>query len=214
MRGFRSDIITCVILSPLGITVTFLCLFVADNYNQKHFPNAPVGKWTSVSLFVMIAFILFAYYLWVYMIVGYHGRTWYHWWQRNTTIRYIPPTTTSCCAIHNAIQSENVNLINSQETRNDTNESIIINVISEGTFHHQNTTSDSVLEVNSSDTSSTSKIERDLVIIELPELASGNKNAIPRDCSLSIEDVAEQVSETTDYVCNIFNETEIKETCI
>lgn len=148
------------------------------------------------------------------MIVGYHGRTWYHWWQRNTTIRYIPPTTTSCCEIHNEIQNENVNPINSQEIRNDTNESVIINVISEGAFQHQNNISDSVMEIGSSNASSTSKIERNLVIIELPEILQSDNNAIQQNCSLSIDDVSEDAAETTDYVCNIFNETEIKETCI
>lgn len=68
----------------------------------------------------MIALLLFGYYLWVYVVVGYHGRTWYYWWQRECIVRYIPPISNSCCEISSPVtnqteintQSEAENTIN------------------------------------------------------------------------------------------------------
>lgn len=54
----------------------------------------------------MIALLLFGYYLWVYVVVGYHGRTWYYWWQRECIVRYIPPISNSCCEISSPINNQ------------------------------------------------------------------------------------------------------------
>lgn len=40
--------------------------------------------------------MLVGYYLWVYMVIRYHGRVWYYWWQRECVVRYLPPTNVHC----------------------------------------------------------------------------------------------------------------------
>ncbi|KAK4875827.1 hypothetical protein RN001_012249 [Aquatica leii] len=97
IRGLRNDLYACAILTPLAIIITYICLFSADYYNQKKFANIPAAKWTSVSLLVMISIMIIGYYLWVYMIIRYHGRAWYYCWQRECVVRYIPPSTQSVC---------------------------------------------------------------------------------------------------------------------
>lgn len=110
IRRTRGDLLACAILTPLAIVITYICLFSADYYNQRKFANIPAAKWTSISLLVMISIMLFGYYIWVYVVVGYHGRTWYYWWQRECIVRYIPPTTIACeegCATMAEIQDDN-----------------------------------------------------------------------------------------------------------
>ncbi|KAF5301200.1 hypothetical protein FQR65_LT08935 [Abscondita terminalis] len=92
IRGLRNDIFACSILTPLAIIITYVCLFSADYYNQKKFANIPAAKWTSVSLLVMLSIMIIGYYLWVYMIIKYHGKAWYYCWQRDFMVRYIPPS--------------------------------------------------------------------------------------------------------------------------
>lgn len=97
-RQIRCDLIACAILTPLAIIVTYICLFSADYYNQQRYASAPTARWTSLSLLVLIAIMLFGYYLWVYVVVGYHGRMWYYWWQREWVVRYIQPTAVVAAA--------------------------------------------------------------------------------------------------------------------
>lgn len=97
-RQIRCDLIACAILTPLAIIVTYICLFSADYYNQQRYASAPTARWTSLSLLVLIAIMLFGYYLWVYVVVGYHGRMWYYWWQREWIVRYIQPTAAAVAA--------------------------------------------------------------------------------------------------------------------
>ncbi|KAK9701158.1 RING-variant domain [Popillia japonica] len=95
VRRIRCDLIACAILTPLAVVITYICLFSADYYNQQKYSNIPTARWTSISLLIMIAIMLFGYYIWVYVVVGYHGRMWYYWWQRECIVRYIPPTRRS-----------------------------------------------------------------------------------------------------------------------
>lgn len=91
VRHIRCDIVACSILTPLAVVITYICLFSADYYSQQRFESIPTARWTSISLLIMIAIMLFGYYIWVYVVVGYHGRMWYYWWQRECIVRYIPP---------------------------------------------------------------------------------------------------------------------------
>lgn len=95
VRRIRCDLIACAILTPLAVVITYICLFSADYYNQQKYSNIPTARWTSISLLIMIAIMLFGYYIWVYVVVGYHGRMWYYWWQRECIVRYIPPSRRS-----------------------------------------------------------------------------------------------------------------------
>lgn len=51
--------------------------------------------------------MLVGYYLWVYMVIRYHGRVWYYWWQRECVVRYVPPSTTHVHCEHEAIAVDN-----------------------------------------------------------------------------------------------------------
>lgn len=106
VRGLRGDLLACTLLTPLAILVTYICLFSADYYNQQKFSNVPAAKWTSVSLLVMVSIMLMGYYLWVYMVIRYHSRVWYYWWQRECVVRYIPPSGGDLNCHHEAIEPQ------------------------------------------------------------------------------------------------------------
>lgn len=105
VRGLRSDLLACTLLTPLAIVVTYVCLFSADYYNQQKFSNIPAAKWTSVSLLVMVSIMLMGYYLWVYMVIRYHSRVWYYWWQRDCVVRYLPPSSGDVSCDHEAVEA-------------------------------------------------------------------------------------------------------------
>lgn len=48
--------------------------------------------------------MLMGYYLWVYMVIRYHGRVWYYCWQRECIVRYIAPSSQTICC-HDNIQN-------------------------------------------------------------------------------------------------------------
>lgn len=106
VRGLRSDLLACTLLTPLAIVITYVCLFSADYYNQQKFSNIPAAKWTSVSLLVMVSIMLMGYYLWVYMVVRYHSRVWYYWWQRDCVVKYIPPPESDVNCEHEAVERD------------------------------------------------------------------------------------------------------------
>ncbi|RZC43119.1 E3 ubiquitin-protein ligase MARCH2-like [Asbolus verrucosus] len=112
-RGVRSDIIACTVITPVAIIITYVCLFSSDYYNQKKFILVPAARWTSVSLLIMIGIMLIGYYLWVYSVIRLHSRMWYNWWQRECTVRYIPPSTTHITC---NVPSETVNPANTPTT--------------------------------------------------------------------------------------------------
>ncbi|KAH1003348.1 hypothetical protein HUJ05_011272 [Dendroctonus ponderosae] len=93
--GVRGDIIACSVITPLAVVVTYVCLYSSEYYGQQKFSQIPAAKWTSISLLIMIAIMLFGYYLWVHSVVRLHARMWYSWWQRSCVVRYIPPSTIS-----------------------------------------------------------------------------------------------------------------------
>lgn len=111
VRGPRSDLLVCTLLTPLAILVTYICLFSADYYNQEKFANIPAAKWTSVSLLVMVSIMLMGYYLWVYMVVKYHSRVWYHFWQRDCVVRYLEPSGDDLNCGHEAIETDDGNSV-------------------------------------------------------------------------------------------------------
>lgn len=49
----------------------------------------------------MISIMLMGYYLWVYMVIRYHGRVWFYCWQRECVVRYIAPSSQNICCHHN-----------------------------------------------------------------------------------------------------------------
>lgn len=93
IRGLRNDLYACAIITPLAIIITYVCLFSADYYNQERFSHIPAAKWTSISLLIMISVMIAGYYLWVYMMIRYHGRAWYYCWQEESIVRYISPSS-------------------------------------------------------------------------------------------------------------------------
>ncbi|CAH0554864.1 unnamed protein product [Brassicogethes aeneus] len=92
-RGLRGDISACIFITPFAIVITYVCLFSSDYYNQSKFSTVPAAKWTSISLLAMIAVMLIGYYLWTYSVIRLHARLWYHWWQREAIVRYIPSSS-------------------------------------------------------------------------------------------------------------------------
>lgn len=111
VRGLRSDLFACSLLTPLAIIITYVCLFSADYYNQQKFASIPAARWTSLSLLIMISIMLVGYYLWVYMVIRYHARVWYYWWQRECVVRYIPPSAVNIVCEHDTVNVESNNEI-------------------------------------------------------------------------------------------------------
>lgn len=71
----------------MAVVVTYVCLYSSEYYGQQKFSQIPAAKWTSISLLVMIAIMLFGYYLWVHSVIRLHARMWYNWWQRSCVVR-------------------------------------------------------------------------------------------------------------------------------
>lgn len=90
-RNIRTDIVVCCMLTPFAFVGSGLCILTADYYSNERFSKIPAARWTSISLLLMIGIVVLGYYLWVYMVIKYHGQMWYAWWQRDSIVKVLEP---------------------------------------------------------------------------------------------------------------------------
>lgn len=92
IRDLKGDIISCSVLSPIALGLIYICLLSADYYNQTEFAMVPAAQWTSLSVMMMGLIMLIGFFIWIYLVIRYHSRVWYFWWQRETIVEvYLKP---------------------------------------------------------------------------------------------------------------------------
>lgn len=67
-RIFRSDCISCCVLTPLIFIGIYFCIQAADYYYREDSTSWPPAKWTTAGLFSLVALVVVFYYLWVYVV--------------------------------------------------------------------------------------------------------------------------------------------------
>ncbi|XP_043282761.1 E3 ubiquitin-protein ligase MARCHF2-like [Venturia canescens] len=109
VRSFRLDLLRCMIITPITIVCSYVCVVAADFYSKNTYDNFPPARWTTYSLFAMMILLVFSFFIWIYMAIQYHQRVWYYWWQKTSAVRVkLPPQTrTSWTKSPDRLKSEN-----------------------------------------------------------------------------------------------------------
>lgn len=91
MRNLRTDLLRCIIVTPVTIICSYICVVGADFYAMNNYNNFPPARWTTYSLLVMMALLIFSYFLWIYMAVQNHQKIWFYWWQKTSAVKITLP---------------------------------------------------------------------------------------------------------------------------
>ena len=87
VRSLRVDVLRCVIITPVTIACSYVCVVAADFYSTNNYENFPPAKWTTYSLLAMMTLLILSYFVWMYMAIQYHQRVWFYWWQKTSIVR-------------------------------------------------------------------------------------------------------------------------------
>lgn len=92
VRSLRVDVLRCLVVSPVTIACSYVCVVAADFYSTNNYDNFPPARWTTYSLLAMMTLLIFSYFIWMYMAIQYHQRVWFYWWQKTSIVRVkLPP---------------------------------------------------------------------------------------------------------------------------
>ncbi|XP_051168023.1 E3 ubiquitin-protein ligase MARCHF2-like [Leptopilina boulardi] len=91
VHNLHSDLLRCIIVTPLTIACSYICIIAADFYSQNNYDHFPPARWTTYSLLAMISLILFSYFVWTYTAIQHHQKIWYYWWQRTSKVKVTLP---------------------------------------------------------------------------------------------------------------------------
>ena len=94
-RNLHSDILRCLIVTPLTIACSYVCIVASDFYSKNNYDNFPPARWTTYSLLAMMTLIIFSYFVWMYSAIGYHQRVWFYWWQKTSVVKLTLPLEVS-----------------------------------------------------------------------------------------------------------------------
>ncbi|EFN79824.1 E3 ubiquitin-protein ligase MARCH2 [Harpegnathos saltator] len=97
-RGVKADLLRCLIITPVTIACTYMCVVAADFYAMNNYDNFPPARWTTYSLLSMMAFLILSYFIWIYISIQYHQKAWFYWWQKSSSVKiidWIPDDTAS-----------------------------------------------------------------------------------------------------------------------
>ncbi|XP_076180435.1 E3 ubiquitin-protein ligase MARCHF3 [Ptiloglossa arizonensis] len=89
VRNLRSDSIRSVIITPMAIGCSYVCIVAADFYAKNNYDNFPPAQWTTYLLLTMMSLLLLSYFIWMYMAIQYHQKIWFYWWQKTSTVKII-----------------------------------------------------------------------------------------------------------------------------
>lgn len=89
VRSLRADLIRSVIITPMTIGCSYVCIIAADFYAKNNYDNFPPARWTTYLLLAMMSLLLFSYFIWMYMAIQYHQKVWFYWWQKTSTVRIL-----------------------------------------------------------------------------------------------------------------------------
>ncbi|XP_033217209.1 E3 ubiquitin-protein ligase MARCH2-like [Belonocnema kinseyi] len=92
VRNLHSDVLRCLLVTPLTVACSYVCVVAADFYSQNQtYDNFPPARWTTYSLLAMMTLIIFSYFVWMYTAIGYHQRVWFYWWQKTSAVKVTLP---------------------------------------------------------------------------------------------------------------------------
>ncbi|KAI4497456.1 hypothetical protein M0802_007467 [Mischocyttarus mexicanus] len=92
MRNLRTDLLRCIIVTPMTIICSYICVVGADFYAANNYNNFPPARWTTYSLLIMMALLIFSYFLWIYIAVENHQKIWFYWWQKTSAVKITLPS--------------------------------------------------------------------------------------------------------------------------
>lgn len=91
VRSVRADFLRCLIVTPVTIVCSYICVVAADFYAMNNYENFPPARWTTYSLLAMISLLIFSYFIWIYIAIQYHQKVWFYWWQKTSTVKILLP---------------------------------------------------------------------------------------------------------------------------
>lgn len=100
VRSLRIDLLRCIVITPVTIACSYICVVVADFYSINHYDNFPPARWTTYSLLAMMTLLIFSYFVWMYMIIQYHQKIWFYWWQKTSMVKIILPVKSKHLTSH------------------------------------------------------------------------------------------------------------------
>ncbi|XP_012272856.2 E3 ubiquitin-protein ligase MARCH3-like [Orussus abietinus] len=91
VRSVRIDLLRCIIVTPVTMGCSYICVVAADFYSMNNYDNFPPARWTTYSLLAMMTLLIFSYFVWMYMAIQYHERVWFYWWQKTSMVKVTLP---------------------------------------------------------------------------------------------------------------------------
>ncbi|CAL7942465.1 unnamed protein product [Xylocopa violacea] len=89
VRSLKADLFRTVIITPMAIGCSYICIVAADFYARSNYDSFSPARWTTYLLLAMMTLLLFSYFIWLYMIIQYHQRIWFYWWQKTSAVKII-----------------------------------------------------------------------------------------------------------------------------
>jgi len=80
VRNLIADIICFMLLTPLLVVSTYLCVLGANQYFIKE-------RWEAAGLIILSMFLLGVYFTWCHVTIRYHSSVWRSWQRNNQQIR-------------------------------------------------------------------------------------------------------------------------------
>ncbi|XP_076397861.1 E3 ubiquitin-protein ligase MARCHF3 isoform X1 [Megachile rotundata] len=89
VRSLKADLLRGIIITPMAIGCLYICIVAADFYAKNNYDNLPPARWTTYLLLIMMSLLLLSYFIWMYMVIEYHQKVWFYWWQKTSTVTII-----------------------------------------------------------------------------------------------------------------------------
>ncbi|KYM94275.1 E3 ubiquitin-protein ligase MARCH3 [Cyphomyrmex costatus] len=89
VRNVKADLLRCLIVTPVTIACSYICVVAADFYALNNYDNFPPARWTTYSLLSMMALLILSFFVWIYVTVQYHQKAWFYWWQKTSSVKIV-----------------------------------------------------------------------------------------------------------------------------
>ncbi|KAG5305579.1 MARH3 ligase, partial [Acromyrmex insinuator] len=89
VRNVKADLLRCLIVTPVTIACSYICVVAADFYAMNNYDNFPPARWTTYSLLSMMALLILSFFVWIYITVRYHQKAWFYWWQKTSSVKIV-----------------------------------------------------------------------------------------------------------------------------
>lgn len=101
VRSVKADLLRCLLITPVTIACSYICVVAADFYGMNNYDNFPPARWTTYSLLSMMALLILSYFVWIYMTLQYHQKAWFHWWQKTSSVKIVDLTSGNIALVAN-----------------------------------------------------------------------------------------------------------------